>query len=213
MNAWPAPYGAGVPRPAAQPSESQTKSAAAASNRMLPLGLVSVLLALFEIGWFGYKLIGALVAGVLDHAQRALLPGAVPPQVASSVARVTETVRKLAAWELVSLTPIGFMAAALAIIAVGLMMDRPWWLTTARIWCCGAYAALVVSLSIQVFVLAPQIAEVQRFVDKHLASSGTRSSVVVPTMLPMIFHAVLLGLWPLILFLWAGRLRDRLEGR
>ena len=176
---------------------------------MLPLGLVSVLLALFEIGWFGYKLIGALIAGVLDHAQRALLPGAVPPQVASSVARVTETIRKLAAWELVSLTPIGFMSAALAIIAVGLMMDRPWWLTAARVWCCGAYAALVVSLSIQVFVLAPQIAEVQRFVDKHLAASGARSSVVVPTMLPMIVHAMVLGLWPLILFLWAGRMRDQ----
>ena len=208
MNAWPAPYGAAAPRPVAQPTSP-------ASNRLLPLGLVSVLLALFEIGWFGYKLIGALIAGLLDHAQRALLPGAVPAPVASAVARVTETVRKLAAWELVSLTPIGFMSVALAIIAVGLMMDRPWWLTAARVWCCGAYAALVVSLSIQVFVLAPQIAEVQRFVDRHLAAGGARSSVVVPTMLPMILHAMVLGLWPLILFLWAGRARleGRLEGR
>jgi len=34
-------------------------------------------------------------------------------------------------------------------------------------------------------------------------------------MLPMILHAMVLGLWPLILFLWAGRARleGRLEGR
>ena len=189
------------PQPLARP--------AARTHPAVPLGAVCLVLAVLEVVWFGYKLVAALVAGLLDYLQGRFLPGAVPAPVSSAVAKVTEKARLLTGLEVASLVPPAGLALVLGGIGIGLLLKRPSALTWARAWCVVAFVTLLGTLAVQVFAIAPQLAEIERFLDTHLAGPHGRSSVVLPTMAWMIGHSILLALWPIVLWVWSGHVRAR----
>lgn len=182
---------------------------------LVPLGVVCLVLGALELGWFVYKLVAALVAGLLDYLQRTFLPGAVPAPVSTAVGRVTETARTLTGLEVASLIPCAGLALVLIVIAIGLLVKRKGWLFAARVWCGVALGVLLASLAIQLFAIVPQLLEIEHWVDTHLASSTSRgrSSVVAPTMFWMLGHSALLAVWPFVLWFWAGSLRWRRGSR
>jgi hypothetical protein len=179
--------------------------AADPTRRMIAPGFVSLAAASLLMIFAGVRLAATLMAAALDQAQRALLPGRVPAEMASLAERATKTMRRVATLELVSLTPVVVATVALFVVALGLMARRHWALPAARWWAIFAVAAAAASAILQFALLLPELRAVEEALARILATAS-RPSVVVPTMVRASLPAAGLALWASALFAWAWQL-------
>ncbi len=124
---------------------------------------------------------------------------------------------KLAVWEAVRMIPFLVATSFLLWIAVRLRRGDATALHAARKWTLGAFAAIAVSLAIQLLVTMPMMTDAfGRFFASFPGSSSVfddpllHTVMRVGTLVVTAGGALFMSVWPIVLLLWSGRLIERL---
>lgn len=189
------------------------------AQRYRTLGTTALVLAILELLYCLQRLLAQLFRGPIAEAQRSMIPELPGPNMQVVMDAARDLADKIALWE--SLRAIPFLAATgfLLWIALRLREGDARALFTARRWVIAAFAAIAVGVVIQVIWTLPAMAEYQRRIAGSivpLAGVGAEAPVDVKELMSSIgtLAAVMgvvggtavLSAWPIVLYVWAGRL-------
>jgi hypothetical protein len=190
------------------------------AQRYRTLGTTCLVLGLLEVLYCVQRLLSQLFRGSIVDAQRSMIPG-VPggPNTQAIMDAAREMMDRIALWE--SLRTIPFLVATgfLLWIALRLREGEARALFAARRWVLGAFAAIAVGVVIQVVWTMPAMAEYQRKIMGSIlpiAGGDAASSVDVKeivesigalsVVLGVVGGTLVLSAWPIVLYVWSGRL-------
>ena len=208
---WPA-----GPPPGAPPG---TRAPPSPARRRETLGTVCLVLSIIELLYCGYRLLSPLLSrGILD-AEKAFfrsMPTGAPAKPMMDAAEAF--MARIAVWEAARTVPFAVATCFLLWIAIRLRRGDAGALRAARTWMPFALGVVAVSALIQALVTVPATLEYQRqVVDLMPAmSSGakapfdvkavTSAVTMVSAIAGMALGTLFLSVWPVVLYVWAGRL-------
>ncbi|HEX8792627.1 MAG TPA: hypothetical protein VF765_16885 [Polyangiaceae bacterium] len=181
------------------------------------LGTLSLTLAILEIVYCGQKLVLQLLNTRIIAAEKALLPSTpgMSPTIYSDAAVLA---RRIAPWEAARMAPFIVASVVLLFIAARLRRGDLAALAVARQWAFAALGVVGLSLLIQIVAVVPPTLDYQEHM-LHALPSATRkgapidigpvmsSMTIVGTVMGLAMGTVIMSVWPVVLYLWAGRLR------
>jgi hypothetical protein len=187
-------------------------------SRIHSLGTLSLVLAILELLYCAVRVGSAALSSAVIEMQRSAMR-AMPPEATQGLGAIQDVAqgfaRRMMIWELVRLFPFVVATAFLMWIALRLRKGDTTALRAARTWMFGALGAIVLSLLIQLLVTVPLAAEMQSRMLGVLNTNGKGPPIdtsalagitEVFTVATMGFGAMVLSTWPVVLYLWAGRL-------
>jgi hypothetical protein len=190
------------------------------AKRYETLGTVTLVLALLEVAYCLFRLVSQLLNSSLIEAERAFFPSTPhgPPMGAMfDAARVFA--QRIAPWEAARTVPFLVASAYLAWLALRLRRGDARALFVARQWVWAAFGTIALSLLIQVLVTMPATMEYQRQIVETMptlpAGKGAPpfdmkqmmgSMTLVGAILGVVVGTVVLSVWPVVLWVWAGKL-------
>jgi hypothetical protein len=198
------PYG--VPRPL--------------GSRIQSLGTLSLVLAILELLYCAVRVGSAALSSAAIEMQRAAMRAAMPPEATQAMGAMQDVAegfaRRMMVWDLIRTVPFVVATSFLLSIAVRLRKGDTTALRAARTWMFGALGVVVVSLLIQLLVTVPLAAELQsRMLGVLNTTSGKGPAIDTSAFagITEVFAiasaglgAMLLSTWPVVLYIWAGKL-------
>jgi hypothetical protein len=190
-----------------------------AAERRRSLGTTCLVLAVLELLYCLQKLATQMFGGAIVGAQRSFLPTAQGVPTERILAAAKHLSQQIAPFEVARTLPFLAATAVLLWIALRLREGDPRALSTARTWALAAFVPVAISLVVQVVWVLPPTMEYQREIMKSLptfSGADPAQSVEVQEMVSsmtaisaaagVVIGAAVLSAWPIVLFVWAGRL-------
>lgn len=203
----------------------QAGEGTALATRCASLGNVCLVLGLLEIVYCGQKAIVQLLSGRIVAAERVLLPKAPHAAPAAMYGAAQDFARLVAPWEIARLVPFVLASVVLLFIARRLRAGDVSALGTARQWAVAALGVVALSALIQIVAIIPPTLEYQRRVVELLPPPPhgraappfdigriVASATTFGAVMGLAMGTVVLSVWPVGLFVWAGRLRRDAPG-
>jgi hypothetical protein len=187
-------------------------------RRCASLGTLCLVLGILELVYCGQRVIMQLLNSRIVRAERAFLPSGAHPPPAAFYSEAEAFAHRVAPWEIARTVP--FMVAALVLLFVARRLREGDLaaLGAARQWALAALGVVVVSLLVQIVAIVPATMDYQARIVELLPTPPrgkapfdvgqfTSSMTMVGLGFGMAFGAVGMSVWPVILYIWAGRLR------
>jgi hypothetical protein len=187
-------------------------------RRCASLGTLCLLLGILELVYCGQRVIVQLLNSRIVQAERAFLPTGPHPPPAAIYSEAEALAHRVAPWEIARTVPFVVAAVALLFIARRLRQGDLAALGAARQWALAALGVVAVSLLVQIIAIVPATMDYQARIVELLPTPPrskapfdvkqfTSSMTVVGVAFGLAFGAVGMSVWPVILYIWAGRLR------
>jgi hypothetical protein len=189
------------------------------AKRMATLGTVCLVLSILELLYCLQRLLSPLLTRSAFEMQKSLLrslPTAPPANPVMDAA--ADFMARIAVWEVTRTVPFIVATCFLLWIAIRLRRGDARALVTARTWMFFALAAVLVSALIQVLFTVPAAMDYERHLMAVMpampASSAapfdvkavTSAVTMVSTIVGLVGGTLFLSVWPVVLYVWAGRL-------
>jgi hypothetical protein len=191
-----------------------------AAKRYEQLGTVCLVLAILELLYCTSRVLNQALGKSMLRGQRALMPSLPNAPPVSGVMDAAEVMMsRVALWEALRTIPFVVATGVLLWIALRLRRGDASALSAARNWMYGAFGAIAASLLIEILVILPaQMDYMRHITDAIPTSSGgasspidvkqvTASIALVTMPFTLIGRTAFLAAWPIVLFVWAGRLQ------
>jgi hypothetical protein len=193
-------------------------------QRCRSLGTLCLVLGILEIVYCGQKLILQLLNSRIVRAERALLPSGPYAPSATTFHEAEALARRIAPWETARTVPFVVAAVVLLFIARRLREGDLSALGAARQWALAALGVVAVSLLVQIVAVVPPTMDYQARVVELLPAPPrsrapfdvgqfTSMATMIGMGLGLALGAVGMAVWPVILYVWAGRLRAEAAAR
>jgi uncharacterized membrane protein YqjE len=208
---WAPPAGDAAPplRPMPLPAERYKK-----------LGTTCLVLAILELVYCLWRLVGQLLTTPIMKAERTMLPSSPHgPRMNDVWDAAQELSHRIAPWETARTIPFALATGFLLWIAIRLRRGDGAALFAARKWVFAAFGVIAVSLLIQIAVVVPATMDYQRHVADAMpvVSHGSApppldmkkfmsNMTVFGTVFGLVIGTVFVSVWPVILYVWAGKL-------
>jgi hypothetical protein len=189
-------------------------------RRCAQLGTVCLVLGILELVYCGQKVIFQLLNARIVAAERTLLPSGPHGPSPAIYAEGEALARRVAPWEIARMVPFVVAAVVLLFIARRLRAGDLAALGAARQWALAALGVVVVSVIVQIVAIVPAtVAYQQRLVELLPPPSSAAhpppfdvgqmmsSMTMVGVAMGLAMGAVVMSVWPVILYVWAGRLQ------
>jgi len=187
-------------------------------RRCASLGNLCLVLGILEIGYCGQRVILQLLNDRIVRAERAFFPSGAHPPPAGIYSEAEAFAHRVAPWEIARTVPFVVAAVALLFIAHRLRQGDLAALGAARQWALAALGVVAVSLLVQIIAIVPATMDYQARVVEMLPTPPhgkapfdvgqfTSSMTIVGLGFGLAFGAVGMSVWPVIFYIWAGRLR------
>jgi hypothetical protein len=190
------------------------------AQRCQALGTTCLVLALLEMLDCVQKIATQLFSRTMIEGQRSLFPTKPHgPPMGAMLDAAQQMAARIAPWEIARNLPYLAASVMLLLIANRLRKGDLAALATARQWVFAAFGVIAVSLLIQIVAVVPATMDYQRSIVESLpATPGGKgappfdvkqmvsSMTVVGTLLGLVFGTAFMSAWPIVLFVWAGRL-------
>jgi hypothetical protein len=215
-------------QPNAGTPQGAPRNAASPAKRYETLGTTCIVLSALELLYCMQRIVGSAFTKGIMNLERGLiptLPGS--PPVGRMLDALESFAARIAIWE--SVRTIPFIVATGFLLWIGLRLRKgdASALLAAQRWMFGAFGAIAASLLIQVLVTVPATLEYQEKVMAALpalpAGRGaapidikamTSQMTLVFTILGSIVGTLFLSAWPIVLYVWSGKLiRETLPPR
>jgi hypothetical protein len=176
-------------------------------------------LGILELVYCGQRVIVQLLNSRIVRAERAFLPTEPHPPPAAIYSEAEALAHRITPWEIARTVPFLVAAIALLFIARRLREGDLTALGAARQWALAALGVVVVSLLVQIVAIVPPTMDYQARIVELLPTPSrgakppfdvrqfTSSMTIAGLALGLAFGAVSMSVWPVILYIWAGRLR------
>jgi hypothetical protein len=186
---------------------------------METLGTVCLVLSIIELLYCLQRLLSPLLTRNVLEMQKVLfrtLPSAPPTNPIMDAAETF--MARIAVWEITRTVPFVLCTGFLLWIAIRLRRGDARALVAARTWMAFALAAVLVSALIQILFTVPMAMEYQRHVMEAMPAmpgaaaapfdvkTMTSTITMVSTIAGLVLGTLFLSVWPVVLFVWAGRL-------
>jgi hypothetical protein len=193
-------------------------------SRIQSLGTLCLILAILELLYSAVRIASSVLSSAAIDLQRSAMR-AMPPEATQGMAAMQDVAqsfaRRVMIWETVRTLPFVVATVFLLLIALRLRKGDATALRAARTWMFGALGAVGVSLLIQLLVTMPLSAELQRQMLGAMHTPDGKGPPIDPnalagitevfTLATMAFGAALLSTWPVVLYVWAGKLQKEAQ--
>ena len=187
-------------------------------RRCASLGTLCLLLGILELVYCGQRVIMQLLNDRIVRAERAWFPSGAHPPPAAIYGEAEAFAHRVAPWEIARTVPFVVAAVALLFIARRLRQGDLPALGAARQWALAALGVVAVSLLVQIIAIAPATMDYQARIVELVPTPPhgkapfdvgqfMASTTVVALGFGLAAGAVGMSVWPVILYIWAGRLR------
>ncbi|APR87200.1 hypothetical protein A7982_12549 [Minicystis rosea] len=188
------------------------------AKRLEALGTTCLVLSIAELIYCIYRLVSPLFSKAMLNAQRSFVRGSFPT---SGVMEAAEHFMKtIAIWEALRTIPFVVATGFLLWIALRLRKGDGAALQSARTWALAALGVVVVSAAIQLFITVPATLEYQRTIANSVLAATPAGSATPPfdvkqvtsmvtmiaTIAGLVMGTVFSAAWPIVLYVWAGKL-------
>jgi hypothetical protein len=193
-------------------------------RRCVQLGTLCLALGILEIVYCGQRVIFQLMNARIVAAERALLPSGPHGPSPAIYAEGEALAHRVAPWEIARMVPFVVAAVVLLFIARRLRASDLAALGAARQWALAALGVVVVSVLVQIVaIVPPTMAYEERVVELMPRPSSahpppfdvgqvTASMTMIGVVMGLAIGAVAMSVWPVILYVWAGRLQRDARG-
>jgi hypothetical protein len=189
--------------------------------RYATLGTTALVLAVIQLLFDAQRMVSALFGGSFVSAERGLFPArAGMPSFDKMFDAAQAFAARIALWEAVRAIPFVLASSALVWIGVRLRRGDGAALATARRWVAGAFVVLIASVLVQAFVTIPATIEYSKTIFESFPAMPTGKAAmpfdikemtsqmtVVLAILGAFASTTILAVWPIVLFVWAGKLQ------
>lgn len=188
----------------------------ALAARCRTLGTLSLVLAILEIVYCGQKVVFQLMNSRIIAAERTFLPKTrgMSPAIYT---QANELARRVVPWEIARMVPFVVASVVLLFIARRLRAGDLAALGVARQWVFAALGVVGLSLLVQIVAIVPPTMDYQARMVELLPPTPkgapfdmgpmVSSMTMVGTVMGLAMGTVILSVWPIVLYVWAGRLQ------
>jgi hypothetical protein len=186
-------------------------------RRCASAGTLCLVLGILEIAYCGQRVIFQLLSNRVIAAERAFMPSS--PGMSPAIYGEAEALaHRVVPWEIARTVPFLVASVVLLFIARRLRAGDLSALGTARQWAIAALGVVGVSLIVQIVAIVPPTMDYQARVVELLPTASRKgapfdvgqmmsSMTVVSLALGLAMGTVSMSVWPVILYVWAGRIR------
>jgi hypothetical protein len=187
-------------------------------RRCASLGTLCLVLGILELVYCGQRVIFQLLNSRIVQAERALMPTGPRPPPAAIYSQAEVLAHRVMPWEIARTVPFVVASVALLFIARRLREGDLAALGAARQWALAALGVVAVSLLVQIVAIVPPTMDYQARIVEMLpmpprgktafdVGQFMSSMTIVGVGFGLALGAVGMSVWPVILYIWAGRLR------